>query len=838
MTKLFIRIYNYFSSHRAVWLLSMTVLLGFFGYYSTKIYLEEDIARLLPSSRNEDGSIKLAFSSLRIKDKLFLVFEDQQGVGVDSLCSVVDSFCDTLVARDRQQPEERQTIKDMFSQVALEDLMFEGIGYVEDHLPNYIDTSCYASFDTLLNEQNILRQLKENKEQASTMFGEAFPELLQMDPIGMRYVLMDQMKELMSQGSGSYNVVNDHLFVPDSTIAIAIITPRFASTDSGNGAILIKWINEYAEQFAAQAPGIKIGYHGTAANGAYNSWTLKKDIMNNIVWSLVVVLIIIFICFRNWNTIPLLCLPVLFGTVFGLAMMYFIKGEFSLVALGIGAIVLGVALSYVLHVITHYKYVGDPIQVLKDQVKPVLMGCITTIGSFLGLIFIKTDLLQDFGLFASFAIVGTTLFSLIYLPPFFNKDKNKTNQKAFALIDKINNYPIDRNKPLLIAIALLTFTCVGYYLVGGTNFDADMRNIGYFPEHLHQTEAMMRAKTNSGNRSQYFASSGRTMEEAIENFGAMAEKLDSLQAIGLVDSYTHTSQLFIPKHVQQERIDAWHNYWNEDRLSKVQGMIKRLAPKAGVNAAAFEPFFEAATRDYEPDALYDANLIPDGYVSTMMEQTYDSSYLCFSTVYCELDSVRSDSTAYHRICDAIANEPNLMVLDTYYYAIDTLKQLGEDFDVLQWVSMAFVLLVLLISFHWNLKHSLLCFLPIVISWVIVLGAMNIFGLRFNLINIIISTFIFGIGVDYSIFVMNGLIGAPEEEKPSSNRLLAYHKTAILFSAMALIVTVGSMNLAVHPAIRSVGFATLVGMIAAVLLAYVVEPYLFRLFGKKKSQNKD
>jgi predicted RND superfamily exporter protein len=100
--------------------------------------------------------------------------------------------------------------------------------------------------------------------------------------------------------------------------------------------------------------------------------------------------------------------------------------------------------------------------------------------------------------------------------------------------------------------------------------------------------------------------------------------------------------------------------------------------------------------------------------------------------------------------------------------------------------------------------------------------------RFNLINIIISTFIFGIGVDYSIFVMNGLLGAEKDVL-----LLSYHKTAILFSAVVLIVTVASMLFAEHPAIRSVGFATLVGMISAVVIAYVVQPFLFRLVMKKK-----
>ena len=143
--------------------------------------------------------------------------------------------------------------------------------------------------------------------------------------------------------------------------------------------------------------------------------------------------------------------------------------------------------------------------------------------------------------------------------------------------------------------------------------------------------------------------------------------------------------------------------------------------------------------------------------------------------------------------------------------------------------MAFVFVVLLLSFHFNIKHTILGFAPILLSWLIVLGAMAIFGIRFNLINIIISTFIFGIGVDYSIFIMNGLISDSQEKGTS---VLAYHKTAIFFSAFILIVTVASMLVANHPAIKSVGFATLVGMISAVVLSYVVQPAIFRLWNRK------
>lgn len=146
--------------------------------------------------------------------------------------------------------------------------------------------------------------------------------------------------------------------------------------------------------------------------------------------------------------------------------------------------------------------------------------------------------------------------------------------------------------------------------------------------------------------------------------------------------------------------------------------------------------------DYKPDALYQAGIIPSGYLSTLMEQSYGGDYLCFTSVRCTNDTVRSKSSDYYRICDAITSEPDLMVLDAYYYTTDTLIDMNNDFNVLQWVSMLFVFMVLLFSFHFNLKNTLIGFLPILLSWLIVLGAMVIFGMKFNLINIIISTFIF------------------------------------------------------------------------------------------------
>ena len=818
MTGLFIRLYKYFRDHQAVCWLSMVSLFVFLGYFATSIHLEEDIDKLMPASKNEDGTTKLAFANLRIKDKTFLLFEGQS---VEELTETCDAFVDTLLQRDAAT----HTVGDVFYNLP-EELMADGIGYLQDHLPAYIDTSIYARIDTMLTREHFVSQMAQNREDLQGEFGEMFPELIQLDPIGLRSLLAEQMEPLLNSGTGSYKTIDGHFFVPDSTVCIAFITPAFSATNTGQGSAMFEMLNEEIAQFAKTHPTVEISYHGTPASGYYNSSQIKHDLTTTITGALILVMVFLFICFRNWETIPLLLLPVAFGTLFGLAMMYLIKGQFSLLALGIGGVVLGVAMSYVLHVLTQYKYVSAPELVLRDETKPVLLGCITTIGSFVGLLFVKTELLRDFGLFAAFAILGTTLFSLAYLPQMLRAKKNKVNRKAFALIDRLNNYPFDRKKPLLIAIALIVVVAVSFYFYGGTRFDADMHNLGYLEERTEHSEQLLRDKTYTGDKQKYFASRGKTMEEAIQNFARLDRKLDSLEQLGLVKSYTHTSEIFIPLDKQQQRIDTWKAYWTPERLSKVRSLIAATAPQAGLRPEAFETFFEAATADYEPDALYEAELIPEGYLSTLMEQSYNGDYLCFTSVRCENDSVRSSGSDYNRICDAVATDPDLLVLDTYYYTTDTLIQMSEDFNMLQWLSMGFVFIVLFISFHYDWRLTLLGFAPILLSWLIVLGAMVIFDMNFNLINIIISTFIFGIGVDYSIFVINGLIGKEE-------RLLNYHKTAIFFSAVILTVTVSSMLIAVHPAIKSVGFSTLIGLLSAVILSYVVQPAVYRWLKRKK-----
>ncbi|MCF0203486.1 MAG: hypothetical protein HUK08_08995, partial [Bacteroidaceae bacterium] len=314
ITNCCIELYRYFRTHRAVYAILLLCLFGVFGYFSTQIHLEEDINKLMPSSKNPDGTTKLAFADLRIKDKTYLLFE---GTNTDSIIAVCDAFIDSLSARD----PKHEMVENVFYRLP-DELMPDAIEYLSAHLPSFIDTACYASIDTMLTVEHFRRQMAQNHDDLTGDFGSAYPELIEMDPIGLRSLLLQSLMPATSDTvakKGGYTLIDDHLFVSDSTVCLAFITPAFSATNTGQGSALFENLNEL---IASHKGSVKICYHGTPASGFYNASTIKNDLIWTVSGSLLIVLIFILFCFRRWEVLPLMVLPVVFGTLFSLTLMY------------------------------------------------------------------------------------------------------------------------------------------------------------------------------------------------------------------------------------------------------------------------------------------------------------------------------------------------------------------------------------------------------------------------------------------------------------------------------------------------------------------------------------
>ena len=821
-----------------------------FLYFGTKIVFIEDITKLLPQEGPASKS-SLVFDDLEVKDMIMLQVTSEDKKGAE-LAEISDDFVRQLLKADStryaQAKEDRASsfqsifggtssdtvyISNIISGDFLQnnfDKISEGLELLESNIPIFIDESKIELFDSLLTPDVLAQTMQKRRESLSEHLNNgdfdkysSVLDLVGKDPAGLLTTLLpSDGPEFM----GGVKLIDGQLMSSDSSVVLSFISPAFNSVESDKCAKLVKMIEEEALLFEANNPGTDVLFHGIPVNGAYNSRQIKKDVAATIGISLIIICIIFGIVFRNKSTLPLLLSPIAWGTMFALSCMYWIQGTISLLAMGIGAVLLGVALSYCLHIITHYKYVSDPVKVLKEQSSPVILGCITTIGAFVALLFTNSSLLRDFGLFATLSIVGTVFFSLVFIPQFLKPERNKISRRVFRTLDRINNYPYD--KLVILRWVLVAICCVCVWASSKVGFDSNLRNVGYHDKEVVRSRELYSEKFNGGNLSLYFATFASTRDQALENTAKLTHALDSLRQHGKICSYMDVSQIFVPNKEQQKRLEAWKAFWTKDRIKKAMADVKTAARKnlgehySEDGGDMFESFRETILKeDYDTCSLYETGLIPEEIIGNFIDEA-SGQYLVMTSAVMPHDCLEDVSLVLNDI-------PEVVVVDPNFYATELMEMVNEDFNKVLGISSIFVLVILLLSFR-SISLALIAFIPMSVSWYVVKGVMGLLGMDFNMINIVIATFIFGVGVDYSIFVMKGLLA---KAKGEDDRLLLQHKTAIFLSAFMLIVALGSLLFATHPAINSVGFTTLVGMSSTVLLTYTIEPALFRFMTRFK-----
>ena len=151
-----------------------------------------------------------------------------------------------------------------------------------------------------------------------------------------------------------------------------------------------------------------------------------------------------------------------------------------------------------------------------------------------------------------------------------------------------------------------------------------------------------------------------------------------------------------------------------------------------------------------------------------------------------------------------------------------ISNLSSNFNYIGWVCGFIVFFFLWFSLG-CIELALLSFLPMAVSWVWILGLMALLGIQFNVVNVILATFIFGQGDDYTIFMTEGC----QFEYAYRRKLLASYKNSIIISALIMFIGIGALIIARHPALFSLAEVTMIGMFSVVLMAYLFPPLIFR-----------
>ncbi|MDR2622243.1 MAG: 1-acyl-sn-glycerol-3-phosphate acyltransferase [Dysgonamonadaceae bacterium] len=807
MIRFFLSIYRFFDKRKMLLYGILLLVLALLVYHALQIRFVEDVNSFMPQTKNS-GNIGEVFKHLKVKDKIILMYSpdnEKDSIPPEALIKAGDAFIDSLLASEAGQSH----IKSVLSKIDA-GITDKAYRYITGNLPVFLDSADYHRIDSLLVPENMDKRLMNNYYYLISPLSLISKKYIFDDPLGLTGNALNHFNDL--QLSSQYDIYNDHIFSPDGKTLIAFIAPVFPAGDISGNEILVQSIESQISRFKQTNPAIRISYFGGIPVAVYNARQIKADSTLSLLITLVLVTVGVLFAFRRKSALILILLPVIFGGLFSLATLSVVQGSISLIAVGAGSIILGVALSYSIHMFCHSLHVHAPEQIIRDLAYPMTIGSFTTIGGFAGLTFAGSSVLHDLGLFACFALIGTTLFCLVILPHFLVFKQTKDNI-VMRVIEKINAYPYEKNKWLLLGIALVAGICL--FFCNRVTFNSDMNRLSLMTEEFRGAENRLKSIFQDQYKTVYFVSTGKDMDEASENYSGLNMRLNQLKEKGLINEFSSAERLLVSPREQAERIRRWKQYWTPEKKAGLLRNLSESGEKYGFKSESFNNFKTILNKDYAPidygsDSFTNDNLLND----------WIDASTSLPMIVAQVRLTEDNKAEVYR---SFENAGDVVILDKPYFAAKIADAVNTDFNTILYIVSILVFISLFISYG-RIEITLITFLPMAVSWVIILGIMALLNIGFNIVNIIISTLIFGIGDDFSIFITDGLLS----EYKTGKKLLQTHKVSIFFSAFTIIVGLGALIFSKHPVLQSIAVTSVIGMTTVILVSFTVQPFLFRL----------
>ena len=822
MSRLFLTLYNLFKERKLTLVVLLLAFLGLMGFLALGLEFEEDISKIMPVDERV-AELNRVFENSEFSDRLVLnvTYADSTATpeSPEELIAFAEKLVDTL-----QQTLDSTYIREINYKID-ESQFLELYATLYENLPLFLDSSDYQSIAELIEPEEVNQRIKGAYRALLSPAGFALRESVLRDPLGFTRLAFDKLQTF--QIDENYEIYQGYIVTRDYHNLLMFISPAQSARETLINKEMLAALDNVTEVVAAEyQEEIQAEYFGAVAVAVDNATRIRKDVTATVTVALLVLLTLIGFFFRRLHIFFLLVLPVIFGALTSLALLYLFKGRVSIISIGIGSILLGITLDYSLHIFTHYRSTLSVPRVIKDLALPIFMSSLTTASAFLCLYLIRSEALHDLGLFAALSVMVTALFALIILPFFLKRKKeaDRPVKHTSNIFDKIAAYPLDRNRFVILFIIIVSIICA--FTASNFEFENDLNKVNYMSDKVRSAEAKLNSITSATMRGIYLIASGETLEEALINNEKIIPIADSLKELGLVKEYTSASKLLLSTNLQADKIERWNNFWNEDKKATLKTAINESAQALKFKENTFNGFYDLLDADFTAKAPSSFSPLINAFLKDYISQR--------EGLVSVLTLLRLEQENKPSVYSTFQDVSQVNILDKEYMVSQFVDILRTDFDLLVKISLLLVFILLHIAYG-RPELAIIAFLPIMLSWLWTLGLMSLFGLKFNIINIIITTFIFGLGIDYSIFVMRGLM----QEYKFGEKNLSSYKTSILLSALTTVTGIGVLIFAQHPALKSIAGLSLIGILSVLLITFTVEPLLFRwLIYNKKDERRE
>jgi predicted RND superfamily exporter protein len=778
-----------------------------------RIRFGTDVLQLMPREAGAVDAFETYLERFGSLDALYVYVE------APAEASVADygEYVDALVVALRALPEVRRVDAGRLDNS-------RDWAYLTDRQLLLLDPANYTEAVARMAPERIPAQVARTRDMLA-MPSEDLKALAQRDPLGwleLTTARLDGASGVLRLSPGTA----DGYVTSDGRAQLLVVHPTRPPFDTAFARTLLDRVAAAERvvrgQFTAQwqdeelaPPRMDVaGGHRTAIE---TETLMRGEAISNTVWSMVGVLALLYLAFRNAWLVVFGTLPILLGTLVTLALHQVAGVQLSAAATGASAMLFGLGDDGLVLLFVAYRdglarglTPAEAVGQLGGIGMSVVLGAVTTAATFLGLWFVSFPSLQQLGVVVGLGILLTALFTLTVLVAGLPGRRWVAHSRDLTL-PGLGPW-VTRHRGAILALAAIATLPLAW---GLPRLRVDPRI-----ERLRPSTAGLALESEITSRFGLAAdmylvlSRGSTLDAQLQAHESLEHALSGTDGL----AHAGPSVLLPSAGVQEARRRDLRTI--APRRAAIAADVDAAADDLGFVPGTFAPFRARLERLLDPSqalTLEDLEAHGLGDLVGRFVRRDGSDYLVATY------ATAGNPAAVAALRTHVAAHPGLVLTGLPLVNAALAARLPRE---LAWgLTVGALVVVFLIWLEFRaVRPTALALLPTICGIIWGLGALGWAGVVLDLFSVFAILMFLGIGVDYGIHLLHPTLGP---DGLDVSRALSLVGPALLLAGATTIVGFGTLIWSAYAPLRSLGLVSVSTIGAALVASLLVLPALVR-----------
>lgn len=787
MFKFYLKLLLIVNRHRLFTVVSLLVLALISGGLLTRTKFNNDISMMLPEHSEaaktfrfiaQTGLTNKVIISLRLNDDKHAVAD--MTAYVDQLVKKLDS---PLISRVDYRISAGSPLDDLNAMTPL--------------IPQVTGSAAVEKLERMLDPAQSQKKINVIYRKLTSFMGTGQLELTRNDPFDLKKGLLKKLQGF-SRIWGYQMAQGQNYFISrDLREAMLVLDTKVKGTDGLHAKALITMLRQALADLPAWLTADIISSHLRSLS---NEKVIKRDIRLTLTLSFIGFLLLFSLFFKyDFRCLLLMLVPAL-ATLYMLAIMSLGFNALSLFVIGLGGVIIGIAVDYGIHVyaaMASGRRIRGPVAIAK----PLLAGGLTTCCVFVVFIFSGTPGYCQLGIFAGGSILICLALTLVVLPALLPKQPfpEFTDNLLSRLTDFVTLHP----KPFVFIWLILFSGAI--YLFSQVTFNNNLQQLDGSEAAIGIAEQRFHKAWSSKAQPAILAVAAKSVAAAR----LKAEKISHLLRHKVKGEFFSITDIWPSAETRMANLKTWQAFAASGKLDKLEQQVRRQAEAKGFDRTLFQPFFSGIRTGI---SQAQQQQLP-GMLAAIAQRTtkrVGEQHIVFIFFPDQAALVKKVRTLF-------SSRPDCFIISRNAFRQMLFEAVTGRIVTLALWAIGVVCLITFLAFR-RVGQTLLALLPVG-SAIIGSGAFFVlFNIPVNAATCIGSIVVVGLAVDYGIFMVDSL------KNNSSKHVLA----AIVLSSLTTLIGAGAVIFAQHPMLHSVGMILYGGITIAALTALIIIPAIWTL----------